>query len=87
MKALCCVADWGVVCLHAAPRVRWCITYSACWNGCQDSCTEFNRIKAESSSSPSLREKQLRDLAMAYDCFMDLKNNIEEGMQVCDAVC
>ena len=54
---------------------------------CQDSCTEFNRVKAESSSGPSLREKQLRDLAMAYDCFMDLKNNIEEGMQVCDGVC
>jgi len=36
----------------------------------------------EQSSTPNPREKQLRDLAVAYDSFMDLKNNIEEGTQV-----
>ena len=53
---------------------------------CQESCTEFTRIRAQ-SSSPNPREKQLRDLAMAYDTFMDLKNNIEEGAQVCETEC
>jgi len=50
---------------------------------CQESCTEFNRVKAP-TATPSPREKQLRDLAMAFDSYIDLKNNIEEGLQVSD---
>ena len=53
----------------------------ACLLICQEACTELNRVK-EQSSTPSARERQLRDLATAYDSFIDLKNNIEEGTQV-----
>ena len=36
------------------------------------------------NSALTPREKQLRDLATAYDSFVDLKHNVEEGTQVCD---
>jgi len=52
--------------------------------GCQESCDEFNRMKPNSSALTP-REKQLRDLATAYDSFVDLKHNVEEGTQVGDA--
>jgi len=51
-------------------------------HGAQEACAEFGRLR-EQSSTPSARERQLRDLAMAYDSFVDLKNNVEEGSQVC----
>jgi hypothetical protein len=42
---------------------------------------EFSKAKTHSQAS-IVREKQLRDLAMAYDSFIELKANIEEGTKV-----
>jgi hypothetical protein len=47
----------------------------------QQSHSEFSRAKTQNQSGLA-REKQLKDLAMAYDSFMDLKSNIEEGIKV-----
>ena len=49
---------------------------------CQQLYNEFSRAKTQSQTSLT-REKQLRDLAMAFDSFMELKANIEEGIKVC----
>ena len=43
--------------------------------------TEFCKAKAKGGSGMS-REEKLKSLASAYDMFMELKSNLEEGTKV-----
>ena len=52
----------------------------------QQSHAEFARAKTHSQAGCA-REAKLRELAVGYDNFMELKNNIEEGMRVRTHVC
>ena len=47
----------------------------------QVSNDEFSSAKASGQAGAS-REQKLRDFAAAYDSFMELKNNLEEGTKV-----
>ena len=51
----------------------------------QRSNVEFCQAKSQNKSA-SEREKKLKDLAAAYDSFMELRANLQEGTKVSHAL-
>jgi hypothetical protein len=47
---------------------------------------EFTRVKTGGSGGVS-RDQKLKDLAAAFDSFMELQNNLEEGTKVTASYC